>query len=159
MYESLKNKGYQEREAGTTSGAMSERGQPSETITGELGNEVTAQRTSSGQSLVGHVDGSKAQAETPLPQSKAKEFRYDAPLIEMKMLDFANCVQAEDALPPGTTCPPQHPNDVDRGYLRGLKTLKAYFNRILIDIEEETGTHQETWWERGNASTTSRKSR
>ena len=59
------------------------------------------------------------------------------------MLDFVNCVQAEDPLPPGTTYPPQHPHDVDRGYLRGLKTLKAYFDRILTDIEGEMGTHQE----------------
>ena len=143
VYETLKNKHYKEQEAGTTSGAASEQSQPTEPVAGELGNKPTTQRTTSSQSLLGQVDEFKAQGEISQPKSKAKEFRYDAPLIEMKMLDFANCVQAEDALPPGTTCPPQHPNDVDRGYLRGLKTLKAYFNRILIDIEEETGIHQE----------------
>ena len=139
--EKLKNEHHKEREIGTTSGAVSEQSPPTEVMTGEPRNEVTAQRTTSGQRVLGDVNKSNVQIDTSPAKPKAKEFRYDAPLIEMKMLDFANCVQAEDPLPPGTTYPPQHPNDVDRGYLRGLKTLKAYFNRILIDIEREMGTH------------------
>ena len=31
-------------------------------------------------------------------------------------------------------CPPTHPKDVDRGYLRGLKTLKIYFQRIWKEL-------------------------
>ena len=57
--------------------------------------------------------------------------------IELKIVDFANCVIGEDELPAGAACPPQHPNDIDRGYLRGLRTLRMYFQRILRDINQE----------------------
>lgn len=57
--------------------------------------------------------------------------------IELKIVDFANCVIGEDELPAGAVCPPQHPNDIDRGYLRGLRTLRMYFQRILRDINQE----------------------
>lgn len=71
------------------------------------------------------------------PDWKKKEFKYEAPPIELKMCDFANCVQAEDKLPPTALYPPRHPGDVDRGYLRGLRTLKMYFRRILREIQVE----------------------
>ncbi|KAI9928138.1 hypothetical protein AWENTII_007832 [Aspergillus wentii] len=51
--------------------------------------------------------------------------------VHLKIVDFANCVTGEDVLPPDTRCPPQHPDDIDRGYLRGLRTLRMYFQRIL----------------------------
>ena len=59
------------------------------------------------------------------------------PPIELKLVDFANCVAAETGVPPTAKCPPQHPGDIDRGYLRGLRTLKMYFQRILRDINQE----------------------
>lgn len=59
------------------------------------------------------------------------------PTIELKLVDFANCVAAETRLPATAKCPPQHPHDIDRGYLRGLRTLKMYFQRILRDINQE----------------------
>jgi len=67
---------------------------------------------------------------------KGKE-RKNWPPIELKLVDFANCVAAETGLPATAKCPPQHPNDIDRGYLRGLRTLKMYFQRILRDINQE----------------------
>lgn len=77
------------------------------------------------------------------PRRKSREFKFDAPLIEVKMLDFANCVQAEDPLPATARYPPQHPDDVDRGYLRGLRTLKLYFERILSEIREDRNVIRE----------------
>jgi inositol-hexakisphosphate kinase len=66
-----------------------------------------------------------------------KEKKNWPPPIELKLVDFANCVAAETGLPATAKCPPQHPADIDRGYLRGLRTLKMYFQRILRDINQE----------------------
>ncbi|ORY06508.1 hypothetical protein BCR34DRAFT_604184 [Clohesyomyces aquaticus] len=63
--------------------------------------------------------------------------------IKLKIVDFANCVTAEDALPDGVPCPPRDPDGVDRGYLRGLRSLRLYFQRIWRDINEKE------WVERG----------
>ncbi|KAG9186660.1 inositol-hexakisphosphate 5-kinase [Alternaria panax] len=62
--------------------------------------------------------------------------------IKLKIVDFANCVTAEDPLPDDLPCPPQNPDGIDRGYLRGLRSLRLYFQRIWNDINEE-------WVERG----------
>ena len=59
------------------------------------------------------------------------------PPIQLKIVDFANCVTGEDPLPKNAQCPPKHRGDIDRGYLRGLRTLKMYFQRIYRDINEE----------------------
>lgn len=69
--------------------------------------------------------------------SMPKEKKNWPPPIELKLVDFANCVAAEPGLPATAKCPPQHPADIDRGYLRGLRTLKMYFQRILRDINQE----------------------
>ena len=68
---------------------------------------------------------------------KPKERKNWPPPIELKLVDFANCVAAETGLPATAKCPPQHPDDIDRGYLRGLRTLKMYFQCILRDINQE----------------------
>ena len=62
-------------------------------------------------------------------------------------MDFANCVAGEDELPSNTQAPPAHPNDIDRGYLRGLRTLKAYFGRILSDIKTNQVAELSDWGE------------
>ena len=41
--------------------------------------------------------------------------------IDLKIVDFANCVTAEDELPDTVLCPPHDPDGVDNGYLRGLR--------------------------------------
>ncbi|KAF2199419.1 SAICAR synthase-like protein [Delitschia confertaspora ATCC 74209] len=63
--------------------------------------------------------------------------------IKLKIVDFANCVTAEDALPENVPCPPKNPDGVDRGYLRGLRSLRMYFQRIWKDINDQE------WVERG----------
>ncbi|KAJ5745937.1 Major facilitator superfamily domain general substrate transporter [Penicillium odoratum] len=57
--------------------------------------------------------------------------------VKLKIVDFANCVTGEDELAPDTPCPPHHPDDIDRGYLRGLRTLRMYFQRILNEITQD----------------------
>jgi len=56
--------------------------------------------------------------------------------IKLKIVDFANCVTAEDALPESARCPPKDPTGVDRGYLRGLRSLRMYFQRIWNEVSE-----------------------
>ncbi|KAF2857346.1 SAICAR synthase-like protein [Piedraia hortae CBS 480.64] len=57
--------------------------------------------------------------------------------IKLKIVDFANCVTSERIeevlLKP---CPPAHPYDVDRGYVRGLRTLRLYFRRIWEELND-----------------------
>ncbi|KAF2870010.1 hypothetical protein BDV95DRAFT_576876 [Massariosphaeria phaeospora] len=72
------------------------------------------------------------------------------PEIKLKIVDFANCVTAEDALPEDAPCPPHNPQGVDRGYLRGLRSLRLYFQRIWRDINENG------WVERGEGEGMSR---
>ncbi|KAL8776886.1 MAG: hypothetical protein Q9213_008095 [Squamulea squamosa] len=57
--------------------------------------------------------------------------------VELKLIDFANCVTAEDELMDTTPCPPHDPEGIDRGYLRGLRTLRMYLLRIYQDVYSE----------------------
>ncbi|KAL6706827.1 inositol polyphosphate kinase kcs1 [Coniothyrium glycines] len=82
-----------------------------------------------------------------VPQSKTTPKSY--PEIKLKIVDFANCVTAEDPLPDDLPCPPHNPDGIDRGYLRGLRSLRLYFQRIWRDINEE-------WVERGEGDGMSR---
>ena len=71
--------------------------------------------------------------------SEAPTGERDKPLssIFIKIVDFANCVTAEDELPETTPCPPHDPDGVDRGYLRGLRSLRMYLQRIWRDAKEQ----------------------
>ncbi|MCJ1383139.1 hypothetical protein MMC17_006252 [Xylographa soralifera] len=84
----------------------------------------------------------------PTASSSSSSARLDRKVlpksnITIKLVDFANCVTAEDALPAATPCPPHDPAGVDRGYLRGLRTLRQYLQGIWRDV------HDEEWVERG----------
>jgi hypothetical protein len=63
--------------------------------------------------------------------------------IDIRLVDFANCVTGEDGLPEATPCPPKHVGEVDCGYLRGLRSLRTYLQRIWREINDED------WVERG----------
>ncbi len=56
--------------------------------------------------------------------------------IMFKIIDFANCVTAEETNLEGVACPPAHPEGVDRGYLRGLRTLSMYLRRIWKELHK-----------------------
>jgi len=79
---------------------------------------------------------------TPGPVSRPTPTSKSYPEIKLKIVDFANCVTAEDALPDDLPCRPKNPDGVDRGYLRGLRSLRLYFQRIWQDTSGE-------WVERG----------
>ncbi|KAF7589275.1 hypothetical protein BBP40_004533 [Aspergillus hancockii] len=57
--------------------------------------------------------------------------------VQLKIVDFANCVTGEDEISPDAPCPPHHPDDIDRGYLRGLRSLRMYFQRILKEVSQD----------------------
>lgn len=66
----------------------------------------------------------------------ATEDTKQKPSIKFKIVDFANCVTAEDDLPESVPCPPHDPDGIDKGYLRGLRTLRMYLSRILRNAVE-----------------------
>ncbi len=82
------------------------------------------------------IDERDRKRKTKEEQGKGKEKIWPPP-IQLRLVDFANCVTGEDPLPVNASCPPAHPEDIDRGYLRGLRTLRMYFQRIYRDITEE----------------------
>jgi hypothetical protein len=81
------------------------------------------------------------------PQGTSQEeANKDGPYldIKLKIVDFANCVTAEAAESVSKKpAPPQHPGDIDRGYLRGLRTLRMYFQKIWEEL------HYHRYVERG----------
>lgn len=79
-----------------------------------------------------HKSGNKQAA-----SNRASDEGHNNLNVQLKIVDFANCVTGEDELPPTTPCPPQYPQDIDRGYLRGLRTLKTYFKRIMKEVSHD----------------------
>jgi inositol-hexakisphosphate 5-kinase len=64
--------------------------------------------------------------------------------IKIKIVDFANSVCAEDLQRlENARIPPHDSAGVDRGYLRGLRSLKVYFQRVWKELSDEE------WVERG----------
>ena len=57
--------------------------------------------------------------------------------INIKIVDFANCVTAEDELPESVPCPPHDPDGIDKGYLRGLRSLRMYLQRVWKDAKSQ----------------------
>jgi inositol-hexakisphosphate 5-kinase len=80
----------------------------------------------------GEVDDEGATMDT---STTAKQSNVRRREIDFKIADFANCVTAENGplAVKERACPPQHPNEPDKGFLRGLKSLRRYF----IDIQKE----------------------
>lgn len=73
--------------------------------------------------------------------------------IDFKMADFANCVTAGD-LDKDKPCPPRHPGEPDRGFLRGLRSLRKYFLKIQRDTRADMGlisAQQQVMWNGGES--------
>ncbi|POR35259.1 Putative inositol polyphosphate kinase [Tolypocladium paradoxum] len=56
--------------------------------------------------------------------------------IDFKMADFANSLTPLDKVD-DKPCPPQHPDEPDGGFLKGLRSLRRYFLQIQRDIRAE----------------------
>lgn len=111
----------------------------------EKGKEPISQpnglSTPSGDDLSAAPSAAPSGPTSPGPAPTSNPVPKDKSEIKLRIVDFANCVTAEDILE-GASCPPRDPDEVDRGYLRGLRSLRLYFQRIYRDINEE-------WVERG----------
>ena len=103
--------------------------------------EKEMQPPSRGLSSSSNEDITLTSSNLPAPTSNPNP--KIASEIKLKIVDFANCVTAEDPLPDTVPCPPHDPEGVDRGYLRGLRSLRLYFQRIWRDVNEKD------WVERG----------
>jgi inositol-hexakisphosphate 5-kinase len=57
--------------------------------------------------------------------------------IDFKIADFANCITKEGLNSSTRPCPPKHPDSPDKGFLKGLKSLKKYFVAIQNEIREK----------------------
>lgn len=73
--------------------------------------------------------------------------------IDFKIADFANCVTAENGSVMSKPCPPQHPDTPDRGFLRGLRSLRRYFLYIQKDIMEKEKIRRDIENEEENEAT------
>ncbi|OAA37623.1 inositol hexaphosphate kinase KCS1 [Metarhizium rileyi] len=56
--------------------------------------------------------------------------------IDFKVADFANSLTPLDDVW-NKACPPQHPNEPDSGFLKGLRSLRQYFSQIQADVRAE----------------------
>jgi hypothetical protein len=64
--------------------------------------------------------------------------------IDFKIADFANSLTPLDKVE-DKPCPPQHPNQPDPGFLKGLRSLKKYFLQIQRDTRAELGLDPRGW--------------
>lgn len=82
--------------------------------------------------------GGGSEPEVDAAKARHLENRYSTKsTIDLKIVDFANCVTAEHPLLDTVPCPPHDPTDVDRGYLRGLRSLRMYLQRIWREINNQ----------------------
>ncbi|KAF5001835.1 hypothetical protein FGRMN_810 [Fusarium graminum] len=58
--------------------------------------------------------------------------------IDFKIADFANSVTPFDKID-DKPCPPQHPDQPDGGFLKGLRSLRKYFLQIQRDVRQDLG--------------------
>ncbi|KAK9240519.1 hypothetical protein V1525DRAFT_395238 [Lipomyces kononenkoae] len=63
--------------------------------------------------------------------------------INLRIIDFAQCVAAEETSLNNASCPPKYPDEPDMGYLRGVNTLKQYFYRIGKESADSIGVNFE----------------
>jgi inositol-hexakisphosphate kinase len=93
----------------------------------------------------GEVDNEGVTTDT---STTAKQLKVRKREIDFKIADFANCITAENEplVVKERACPPRHPNEPDKGFLRGLKSLKTYFIDIqkeVVEIERKRGVDVE----------------
>ncbi|KAA8652689.1 hypothetical protein EYZ11_007963 [Aspergillus tanneri] len=83
------------------------------------------------------LDDVRAESQRDPLHHRAVDDGHNNADVQLKIVDFANCVTGEDEIPSDAPCPPKHPDDIDRGYLRGLRTLRMYFQRIVKEVSQD----------------------
>ncbi|KAF2739884.1 SAICAR synthase-like protein [Polyplosphaeria fusca] len=107
------------------------------------GSEKEKDATAKPNGISSSSTGDPSRAASPNAKTTSATHVKGGPEIKLKIVDFANCVTAEDPLLDYVPCPPKDLHGVDKGYLRGLRSLRLYFQRIWRDINEKE------WVERG----------
>ena len=102
------------------------------------GDDSSTTSSSSTADNNGYIDDSTTDFATDTEETRGKRRRAPRE-IDFKMADFANCVTAGDVEARDRPCPPRHPEEPDRGFLRGLESLRRYFLRIQRDTRREMG--------------------
>ncbi|KTW28855.1 hypothetical protein T552_01484 [Pneumocystis carinii B80] len=57
--------------------------------------------------------------------------------IDIKIVDFSNCIIQENHFSSEIICPPKHPNTCDYGYIKGLRTLRLHLQKIWEEASEK----------------------
>lgn len=74
-------------------------------------------------------------------EKKAENLNIPTPQgIRIKIVDFANCITTASLT--NISCPPAHPESHDAGYVRGIRTLRIYFQRIWNEATKHNITRE-----------------
>lgn len=84
------------------------------------------------------VDDSTTDAATDAEDVQPRRRRRNKREVDFKIADFANSITARTRVA-DKACPPTYPGEPDRGFLRGLATLRSYFLKIQRDVRAEVG--------------------
>ncbi|KAJ0125076.1 inositol polyphosphate kinase [Diaporthe amygdali] len=84
------------------------------------------------------IDDSTTDFATDTEDASRVRKRKNKGEIDFKIADFANSLTAGDMIK-DKPCPPRHPQDPDRGFLKGLRSLRRYFLKIQHDTRTELG--------------------
>lgn len=84
------------------------------------------------------VDDSTTDFATDTEEASQVRKRKNKREIDFKIADFANSLTPQD-IAKDKSCPPQHPDEPDRGFLKGLRSLRRYFLKIQQDTRAELG--------------------
>jgi len=85
---------------------------------------------------------------SPPPTPATEDPPITSSTIDIRLVDFANCVTSQSKRLKDAPCPPRDAQGVDRGYIRGLRSVRAYLQRIWSEISSEEPGH---WVERGES--------
>lgn len=84
------------------------------------------------------VDDSTTDAATDAEEMPVRKRRRNKREVNFKIADFANSITARTPVA-DKACPPTYPEEPDRGFLRGLASLRKYFLKIQRDVRAEAG--------------------
>lgn len=88
--------------------------------------------------IIHKLNGYRMYGSSLLLMYDGKPKEGEKPEITLRIIDFAQCVTAEDRVKESAMCPPSHPNSPDNGYLRGLNSLQLYFKRYVTSTLFQT---------------------
>lgn len=83
--------------------------------------------------IASKLDGYRLYGSSLLLMYEGADSQDNSSNVFLKIIDFAQCVTAED-VHRKSSAPVQHPEQPDRGFLKGIRSLKASFKDIWAEI-------------------------